>query len=252
MASKIVKTTVGLIIGLLLIAIAIRVFLGSTNSISFKIFKAKARGYYVHKVLGIIPSSYQDRFSKMILDSYDDKQVINLVDEMSSSYPNFIVFISGSESKFLKAYPFELVGVKKEEVERGGWTKHVSLLINLDVFNEYVRSKQLKSKDEAIRAYCSFLSNPIDQSTHKILRNASDIDSLITDWPTNNLDFVRARGYNVIDSKSIDFDQPDGTVFCWLYDKGVIRLGFTFNADNAIKSVESEIIGLLGNEVPGI
>lgn len=252
MSNKIIRTALVLIIALTATVFVIRMFFSSTNSLSYKIFKAEADGYYFHKLLGIIPSSYQDRYSKTVLDSFDNKKLISLVDDMESSHQNFIVLTSGADSKFLKAYPFELVGVKKEAVERNGWNKHVSLLINIEVFNEYVRSKKLKSKEESIKVYCSFLSNPIDESMHKILLDAPDIDSLISDRPLNNLEFIKATGHNLIDAKSIDFNQPDGTVFCWLYDTGVVKFEFTFNDDNTIKSVDSDIIGLLGNEAPTI
>lgn len=251
MTSKIIRIAVALIITLTATAFIIRMFFSSTNSLSYKIFKADAEGYYFHKLLGIIPSSYQDRYSKTVLDSFDNKKLISLVDDMESSHQNFIVLTSGTDSKFLKAYPFELVGVKRETVERSGWNKHVSLLINIDVFNEYVRFRQLKSKEESIKTYCSFLSNPTDESTYKILRNGTDIDSLIENRPLNNLEFAKATG-NVIDPKSIDFEQPDGTALCWFYNTGVVKLTFMFNDDNTLRSVDSEIIGLLGNEAPTI
>jgi hypothetical protein len=187
-----------------------------------------------------------------VLDSFDDKMLISLVDLMGSSHSTFIVFKSGAESKFLKAYPFELVGVERETVERSGWNKHVSFLINIEVFNEYVRSKKLKSKEEIVKTYCSFLSKPIDQSTYKILHNASDIDSLIADRPLSILEFIKSTRDNLIDAKSIDFDQPSGTVFCWFYNIGVVKFVFTFNDDNTIKSVDSDIVGFLGNEYPSI
>ncbi|MBN8650337.1 MAG: hypothetical protein J0L67_02855 [Cytophagales bacterium] len=250
--NKILKMAVALTVALMMVVFIIRMFFSSANSLSYKIFKADAEGYYFHKLLRIIPSSYQDRYSKTILDSFDNMQLINLEDDMGSSHKNFIVLINGTDSKFLKAYPFELVGVKMETVERYGWNKHVSLLINIDVLNEYLRSKQLKSKEESIKMYCSFLSNPIDQSTYKILHNASDIDSLIAHWPLSNLEFIKDTDYNLIDARSIDFDQPSGTVFCWFYETGVVKFVFSFNDDNTIKSVDSDIVGLLGNEAPSI
>jgi hypothetical protein len=252
MVNKVIRVAVVLIIALTVTAFVTRMFFSSTNSVSYKIFKAEAEGYYFYKLLGIIPSSYQDRYSKIVLDSFDDKKLIRLVDDVSSSHSNFILLTRGAESKFLKAYPFELVGVNKKTVDRSGWNKHVSLLINTEVFNEYVHSKQMKSNEEVIKAYCSFLSNPIDESTYKILRSVSDIDSLVENRPLSNLEFVKATGHNLIDAKSIDFNQPDGAVFCWLYNTGVVRFIFAFNDDGTIKSVDSEIIGLFGNEAPAI
>ncbi|MFM8913216.1 MAG: hypothetical protein ACKOE6_09920 [Flammeovirgaceae bacterium] len=243
---------VALIIILTATTFIVRMFFSSANSMSYKIFSAGAEGYYFHKLLGILPSSYQDRYSKTVLDSFDNMKLISLVDDMESSHQNYIVLTSGAESKFLKAYPFELVGVKKETIERSGWNKHVSLLINIEVFNEYVLSKKLKTKEESIKMYCSFLSNPSDESVYKILFDATDIDSLIAHWPLSNLEFIKATGHTLIDAKSIDFNQPDGTVFCWFYDTGVVKFVFTFNNDNTIQSVDSDIIGLLGNEAPSI
>lgn len=251
MTNKSIRMAVVVIVVLTFTVFIIRVFFGSKNSLSYRLFDAKAQGYYFHKFLRILPSSYQDRYSKIVLDSFDNVELISLVDDMESSHQNFIVLTRGDESKFLKAYPFELVGVKKETVERSGWNKHVSLLINIEVFNEYVRSKKLESKDEIIKTYCSFLSYPNDQSIHKILHNASDVDSLIVQWPLNNLEFIKEMG-NLIDAKSIDFDQPNGTLFCWFYNTGVVKFVFSFNNDNTIKSVNSDIVGLLGNEAPSI
>jgi hypothetical protein len=252
MRNKIIKIVVILIFGLTVTVVVIRISFSSINSLSYKIFNAETEGYYFHKLLGIVPSAYQDRYTKTVLDSFDDKKVINLIDDMVSSHPNFIVLANGGDSSFLKAYPFELVGVKREIVEQSGWNKHVSLLINIEVFNDYVHFKRLKSKQEIIEMYCYFLSSPIDKSSYKIFHNVSDIDSLIVNRPLANLKFLKDTGQNLIDAKSIDFDQLDGTIFCWLYDTGVVKFVFRFNDDNTIKSVDSDIIGLLGNETPSI
>lgn len=236
---------------LVITLLAVRVFFNSINSLTYRIFKAESKGYYFHKLLGIVPSPYQDRYSRVVLESFDNVKVINIVDEIGSSHQNFIVLTVGAESKFLRAYPFELVGVKEKTIESSGWNKHISMLINIEVFNEYVRSKELKSRQDIIGAYCSFLSNPTNPTMHKILRSTSDIDSLIAHWPLNNLEFVKATA-KLVDATSLDFDQPEGTVFCWFYNAGVVKLAFTFNEDNTVKSVDSDIIGLLGNEFPTI
>lgn len=250
--SKIIRMVTVIGVTLAVAAFIVRMLFGSSNSLSYKIFKAEAKGYYFHKLLGIVPSSYQDRYSKTVLDSFDNTKVINLVDDMGSSHQNFIVLSRGADSKFLKAYPFELVGNKEKAGKETEWNKHVSLQISTPVFNDYVDFKQLKSKRETIEAYCYFLSDPSDESMHKILSSVSDLDSLIASQPLHNLDFLKATGQNLIDVKEIDFDQPDGTVFCWFKEVGVVKFTFLFNDDNTVQSVDSEIIGVLGNETPVI
>jgi hypothetical protein len=252
MTNKIMKMGVVLIIAMIGALTIVRMFLSSTNSLTYRIFDAETEGYYFHKLLGIIPSSYQDRYSKAVLDSFNDKKILNLVDDMESSHKNFIVFANGTNSRFLKAYPFELVGVKKEIVQRSGWSKHVSLLINIEVFNDYVRAKGIKSKDEIIKTYCYFLSNPADGLSFKVLRDEFDIDTLINKRPLTNLEFFKSTGQKLVDFKSIDFTQSNEAVFCWLYDTGIVKFNFTFNQDNTLKSVDSEILGFLGNETPAI
>lgn len=252
MTNKITRLAVAITIVLIATFSIIRIFFSSTNSPTFKIFKAEADGFYFHKLLGIIPSSYQDRYSKTILESFGSNVLFSLVDDMGPANHNYLVLKSGATSKFLKAYPFELVGVKDEAVQRNGWVKHVSLSINTNVFNEYVHSRKLQSKDTIVKMYCAFLSNSIDGSMHKILHDEHDVDSLITHRPPNNLEFIKTAGFDLIDAKSINFDHPDNSVYCWFCNTGVVKFIFDFNDDNTIKSVDSTIVGFLGNEVPGI
>jgi len=230
----------------------IRKFFGSKDSITYRIFKEESNGYFFHKLLGILPSDYQDRYSRKVLESFDNIKLVYYEDGLDPLNHSFIVVSTGNESKFLKAYPFDLVGVNKEEVIQKGWNKHVSLLVNLEVFNEYVRLRKIKSKKEIIKKYCSFISNPIDDSSHYILSSVSDIDSLVKRWPIINEDFLKASGYKLLDRKVIEIKQSDQTIFCWFYYKGVVKFIFSFNDDNTIKSVDSNIIGLIGNEMPSI
>ncbi len=255
MKKRIIKVSAVLVIVLMTTVLLIRFFFSSIDTLSYKIFYAKTDGYYIHKLFGVVPRSYQNRYIETILDSYDDKDLLNLVDQRSTMYSNFILLRTNKNSEiyFLKAYPFSLVGVKDEMIKSSGWIKHVSLLIDLKVFNDYVSGKHLSSKEETIKKYCDFISDPIDSSSHKILKNRASLDSLINEKPLLNIDLVKSTGGKLINLQDIDFDQSSETlIYCWIYNKGVVKFIFTVNNDNTLKSVDSEIIGFLGNEVPSV
>jgi len=252
MSNKLIRII--LIIALTATVFVVRLFFSSINSLSYKIFNAEARGYYLHKMLGIVPKSYQDRYIENTLETFGDKELLNLVDQKGATHSNFILLRNKkSDVKFLKGYPFKLVGVSNKSIENSGWEKHVSLLIDLEVFNDYIQCRNLSSREDTIDKYCYFLSNPTDNSSYKILRDSISLGSLISEKPLLNRDFIRGSGYTLIEAQNIDFDQVSETlIYCWIYNKGVVKFKFTFNADNTLKSVDSEIIGLLGNEAPAI
>jgi hypothetical protein len=248
--NRIVKTSIVSIAILASIVYFVRTFYSSSNTISYKIFTSNSDGFYLHKLLGIVPVSYQGRYSETVIDSFDNKEIVNVIDKIGSSHQNYIVLIENkSEVMFLKAYPFRLVGVRDKTVESKGWKKHVSLLIDLRVFNYYLLSKKITSKQEIINTYCFFISKSLDRTTHKILNSRADVDSLILEWPLIYKDNIFDTEHKLISASDIPFDGKGGVVYCWMVDKGIVKMFFEFNEDN---TVDSEIIGMLGNETPGI
>jgi hypothetical protein len=253
MTNKILKVSVVLIITFSITVLIIRTFFSSIGSPSYKIFRAETDGYYFHRLLGVVPKNYQDRYIETIIDSNDNYELLNLIDQKGATHPNFILLKKNkNEIKFLKAYPVCLVGVSDETVKAAGWEKHVSLLINLEVFNDYIQLKHLTSKNEIIDKYCYFLSYPTEKNFCKILLDSADLNQLLNEHALINKEYIVNSGYKLIEPQSIDFSHAnEAVVYCWIYNKGVVKFIFNFNK-SALESVGSEIIGFLGNEAPSI
>jgi hypothetical protein len=244
---KIIKILSLVILILVCSILLIRLFIGKHQSALYKVFEVKTDGYYLHKFLGLIPKEVQERYSEKLLGSSNGSEVIFLSDKSSPINTNFIVLHSGSKEAFIKAYPFELL--KKGSASEIDLKNHVSHLIDVDVFNQYLKEFDITGKEEAIEKYCFFLSILEDCESYRIVKNLADIDTIITRHPLSNIEVLVGSGYSIIDLNSFEFEESEEVTYCWFVNHGLVKFNFTFEGGELIK-VESTSLGYLGNEFP--
>ena len=239
--------------GVVLVGLVYRVYFSSINSYQFMLYASETNGYSMNRLLGILPKSYKERFKEKTLESLNGKVLINVIDSKGATMPNYIIVKQKkSESfQFLKAYPLNLTEARNISNRDLIWKEHVSFLINLDAFNEYINEKNFKSKSQIVNKYFYFLSDPNDSQSYAILSDSIKLQQLIVKKPLANMNFIETVGGNIIESQSISFENLDeSNILCWLYNYGIVRFRFVFDEKMTILSVESEIVGYLGNETP--
>jgi hypothetical protein len=72
---------------------------------------------------------------------------------------------------------------------------------------------------------------------------------LLVEKSAKNAKMLSGLGYDIIDVSNLNLSSNDEYVYCWIYNKGLVRFKFIFEGDDLI-NVESKIIGFLGNEIP--
>lgn len=244
---KIIKVLSLIILIFVCSSLLFRFFVGEHQSTLYKIFETKTDGYYLYKFFGIIPKEIQERYLVEVLDSSGRSEVISLYDQSSPINTNFIILRSGSKERFIKAYPWTLF---KEEFKNEINSKnYVSHLINLEVFNQYIEDYNITGRNEVERKYCYFLSIPDDTYSYRIVKKSADLDSIIAQFPLNNIEALVSSGYNILNLNSIVFEESEEMIYCWFINHGFVKFQFTFEGGKLIK-VESTSLGYLGNEFP--
>ncbi|WP_192349066.1 hypothetical protein [Algoriphagus sp. Y33] len=245
----------GKLVKLLVLAICIticggmlfRFFYGGYNSALYRIFQTSTRGYYFHKFLGITPGEIYDDYTISVLDSSGDSELINIVDNKSSTKTNFIVLRHDSYESFLKAYPWALFGNNTEKLTDNN--NYLSKLINLDSFNLYVRLFNVDGEKSIVNKYCYFISNPNDFDDYSIIQDLSDLEVVLLNNPLDKKETLIGLGFEIIDLSSFIIEDSEGIVYCWYQNHGMVKFHFVFD-NGSLVDVKSESLGYLGNEFP--
>ena len=244
---KIIKISSFVILILVCSSLLSSLFLSKSNSALYKIFELETDGYYLNKLLGLVPKDVKDRYSEQLLASSDGSELICISDRSSSINKNFIVLRNESKEYFIKAYPFKLL--KKDSEREIDLNNYISHLIDLDVFNMYIQAYGITNEKDIIRKYCYFLSILEESDSYRIVNNRTDIDFILTQHPLDNTDALTSSRHDIIDLNSIGFEESQEEVYCWFVNHGFIKFKFAFEAGKLIKA-EGIIVGYLGNEFP--
>jgi hypothetical protein len=250
MKEALIKISVIAILILIVSLSIFRLLFSSVDSTEFKVFKSYSRGYFLQKLLGIIPKNYVDSFKITVTEEYDNTQVLYIVDKKSSAHPYFVALKTDGELDFLKGYPF-MFQEKIQNLEEQDYRTHVSRAINIKVFNSYLEGHQL-NKQQAIEKYCFFLSREESLNSFLILKNVKETEKVVKNHNDTKA-YLKAfpNTYNLITPNEIDFNEvTENSVYCWFINKGVVKFTFAFDDAIKVKSVESEIVGFLGTETP--
>jgi hypothetical protein len=223
--------------------------LSSSDTAIARIFSSR-QDYLWYRIVGIVPQDFSKRFEQSVIDSYNGKKLVNLVDKKSPSHTNYILIKDKTlEEKFLKGYPPVLVGWNDTSGYR--WDNHVAYLINLNEFNIYISDKGIKKKKDIVDKLGFFLSLPQDTSSYKLIKDKQDIEELLQIRPPVNTSFIEDSGYNLVNIQDLDLDGEDSKYYIWLYNKGLVEFNLRFENEQ-IDEINSKILGFLGNESPSI
>jgi hypothetical protein len=245
------KKTKLVIVLILLVSTAgfiFRLFFSHVNTVDYQLFRVYATGYHVHKLLGILPSEFQQRFEKKTIERYDNTEIIFVVDKVKSTHPYFVVEKKDSVVEFIKAHPYMLdtPGVVN------GDSDDIANCISIQAFNRYLKHRKF-DREEVFQKFCLFLSRQESTESFQILQDTADISTLIS-TRENMFSYLEKfpDRYKIISQEDIDFrNSNDNVVYCWFVNKGIIRFTFEFAKEfDELKSVDSELIGFLGIEVP--
>ncbi|MCE7056296.1 hypothetical protein LZF95_16560 [Algoriphagus sp. AGSA1] len=224
-----------------------RFFNGGYNSAMYRIFQTSTRGYFFHKFLGITPSEIYDDYTISVLDSSGDSELINIVDNKSSTKTNFVVLRQNSQESFIKAYPWSLFGDNSEKVTDKN--NYLSKLINLDSFNLYVRLFNVDGEKSIVNKYCYFISNPNNFDDYVIIQDLTDLEVVVLNNPIDKKETLIGLGFDIIDLSTLIIEDSDGIVYCWYQNHGLVKFHFMFD-NGSLVDVKSENLGYLGNEFP--
>lgn len=226
-----------------------RITFGSTQTALYRLFKEEQKGYYLYKLLGIVPDGFIDRYSRTVIEQYSGYKLISLVDTESIIRDNYFLIESEvSHSRLLKAYPLDLLPSNKKRIEPT-WKTHVSYLVDTDVFNDYIKAHNFNSKKEIMKKYCFLFSHPQIVNSYKIINDAGDIKLLLKQHPLDRVEYFNRLGFELINAEEFNLLHMENTVYCWIYNKGLVKFKFSFDKNMNVECVESEIMGLFGNEV---
>ena len=214
-----------------------------------EIFKHQ-NNYFWYRTVGIVPEEFKNRFKVSIIDIYNNKKLINLVDTLSPVYRNYLLIENASSKEnFLKAYPPALVNQRDDQDY--DWYNHVAYLINVEEFNRYILDKHIVEKDKIAEVLGFLLSLPKDTLSYRIIKSKQDIRQLLKTKPPVNKEFIRSQGYNILNFDNLNLKKDKNVYYIWLFNKGLVEFAFEFS-DGQVKNIKSQTLGFLGNEAPSI
>lgn len=241
-----IKVSGVLLAVILILGWSIRLIHGNTDLALYKIFEAKTKGYPIHKLLLIIPSEIEDRYPVEVLKSSGNSQLIRIHDSSSPISNNFFVLKKNSTEQFIKAYPWSIFNKKlQENIEH---ENHISYLINLDGFNQYLKDFEIRGKKNAVLTYFSFIADH-DSTSFRMVSSTNDLRSILLRYKIGNPEIPTIQEYELIKPESFKFRNLEGLYYCWFINKGLVQFHFEFENDR-LTQVKSTILGYLGNEYP--
>lgn len=230
---------------LILLAVVLKITLKAiADPLALLLFKNQEENTF-KAFFNVVPENYMNRFKIIELDKVDDYSLKYIEDELSSGTAHYIILEDeGSQNVyFLQAY--HPLGQESEL----DWQTHVAELVDLKVFNRYLAAKGINQVEQVYEMFFKMLARPYDSTSFKVVHNMDDVNKLLVERSPTSLEMLSGLGYNIIDVSNLDIPPNEDYVYCWIYNKGLVRFKFIFDGKYLV-NVESEIIGFLGNEIP--
>jgi hypothetical protein len=237
-----------LVAGLLIAFSSYRLlFAPALNSVEFRVFESTSKGHTMSKVLGVLPKDYRDRFKVTMIEKNGSTNLSYVIDMVDSRHPYYLALTIDKNISFIKGYPYMWNENGEEQIQI---KKHPSTMINVKAFNAYLKTRHF-NRERTILKFCQFLSRQDSQHSYQILQSKDDAQSIVKDRESMiNYLSISPKSYPIITADQINFQNvKDGVIYCWFLNAGVVRLQFEFES-RELKSVNSQVIGYLGVEVP--
>jgi hypothetical protein len=237
-----IKKNVLLIITVLLLLIVIRLI--KPSSIEYEIFKESEEKYYFHKIIGITPKLYsKDKFKEIIIERKEGVKLIKLLDLNSPNQYSFFILEYNRKNFFLKAIPYSLLRSNKGKMDNINYENFVSYEIDIQVFNEYVKLFEFNKKDTILNKYFYFIDGGI---SFKRVKDKQDLIDIYNQHNVLHYDIVVGSKY--VDISEIEIEQGEEIHYCWFSHIGLVKFKINFEDNsNVIKSIDSKLIGTIGN-----
>jgi hypothetical protein len=219
------------------------------NDIRYKIYFSHRERPALNYLFGKLPSNYNQHFKEETIKESKSYALVNVVDLKIPFYSNdiFLKKKSTGQEEILKGYPLSIFKSNNEgDFETGSvYTNQ----IDIEVFNQYINNLNNVSREEVIEIFCFLLSVPGDSSSYMILKERAEVDSLNEVSTSNQKEYFESRGYKIIGRSDIRLDFSSDTVYCWFFDKGLVKLKFIFEkGTNNLIDVKPERLGIFGHE----
>jgi len=201
---------------------------------------------YLHKVLKIMPEKERSRFVIYTLDEGDGFSLDCIKDTLFSFNPTYILLTINGKSEFLKVARQNLLSENKEiKSVNKDCESFLSSTISITVLNEYVSVATLNSEDEILNRLVTFLSDPLDNKSHKKIKSITDIKNLLIDRPQKIWIKSNWGGEEILEIDDIELS-PNRKYY-WLDSYGLVSFKLLLE-DNSINHIDIRCVGYLGNE----
>ena len=248
MKKKIIITLSGLIFMSLIFFVV-----KQDKSVRYRIYFSHKPEFSLNKIFGRLPKNYSTNYEEIIINESVNFQLINIIDKKAPFYSNDIILVNKKEKseKIIKGYPFNILNNQKETVFN--YNEYTSQLINLDVFNEYIKLADLHSKQEVIDNFLYLLSNINLSNSYQRIYSINELTSLINNNSIINKTNLIDTEYPIIDIDSIELStNPNEEVYCWYLNWGLVKFEFKFQEsikEIRLINVKSKVEGIFGNEL---
>jgi hypothetical protein len=247
---KLAKIIGSLLICILIISMIVILTVGGDyTSPRFKIYFSNESKFNLNFIFGIVPKEFSSSFQQYILPIDTSGRLINFVDNKSPIYSNYIIYKFNKKEKILKGYPPSIFGKRiNEEFE---WGKHMSELINLSVFNDYIINSKIDSIEKIKYLFSYLLSIPEDPTSFEIIKSKEDLKNMLDKINVDDIEKwdLASKGLKTI-SSSEQLNLTSEHFYCWYLTTGFVQFTFTIDHNNnRIIDVQSKVVGYLGNEL---
>jgi hypothetical protein len=197
--------------------------------------------------LNLLDDSDIKRFSFMDIEKNNNFWLVLIEDVKYAGSPYYYYYFKVVEEEgFLKAPShYRLVKNKKIPLDN-----YLDYMIDVKLFNRYIKEKQLSEKDMVVSTYMAILNNKDASGSnadfYRKISSFNDIAQLLSERPPYPNPFD-----DLIDIENINIDFHNG-LYYWFYNEGIVRADFHFEEHGILKSVHFTYIGRLGNENLGI
>lgn len=200
----------------------------------FRIYTQNNKDIYY--LIGFLPENIRDNYVKTPIENNGIGKVYILRNKYD--FGTYLIYEDSKEADFMVVYPPSLICSRKE-LKNLQYKDYVSYMVNLKVFNRYLRDSQIEDKEKIKAKYFEFVAR--GETPYHIIRDTTDISYIKRQFTTYPNGYATLENLNphIINNKKADF--------CWYESKGVVQFQFHFCGNN-IEAVNSKIIGYLGNE----
>ena len=239
MGRKLIYILSTIVLSLLIIRLVFYLGYSDNERVILKILKTKKETLLV-RFLGYMTSFDKAGFIVEDLGNINVNLKYVLDDRYGGNVIEYYYLkIDNTFSGFLKAS----VGYRYSESHSKTFHNVLSKIIDINLFNEYIRVKKISSKDSIIKTYIHFFDYRNIKKYNYIL-SKDDLYELLEKRPSYNFHS------NELDISTLNINFSEG-LYYWSYDYGLLKFDFLFD-QYTLKSVNIECIGYLGNENLGI